>query len=98
VKNYTIKRYQENDYANWNDFISQAKNATFFFHRDFMDNGIQTMIHYPIPPHKQKVFSNCNKFTFSITEKIHNEILSLPISPVMTYDAVDCIVEILNTY
>jgi len=37
VKNYTIKRYQENDYANWNAFISQAKNATFLFHRDFMD-------------------------------------------------------------
>lgn len=37
MKNYTIKRYQENDYANWNAFISQAKNATFLFHRDFMD-------------------------------------------------------------
>jgi hypothetical protein len=37
VKNYTIKRYQENDYANWNAFINQAKNATFLFHRDFMD-------------------------------------------------------------
>jgi hypothetical protein len=37
VKNYTVKRYRENDYANWNTFISQAKNATFLFHRDFMD-------------------------------------------------------------
>jgi hypothetical protein len=37
VKNYTVKRYQEKDYANWNAFISQAKNATFLFHRDFMD-------------------------------------------------------------
>ena len=37
MKNYTIKRYQENDYANWNAFINQAKNATFLFHRDFMD-------------------------------------------------------------
>jgi hypothetical protein len=37
VKNYTIKRYQEDDYANWNTFVSQAKNATFLFQRDFMD-------------------------------------------------------------
>jgi len=37
VKNYTVKRYQETDYANWNTFTSQAKNATFLFHRDFMD-------------------------------------------------------------
>lgn len=37
MKNYIIKRYQENDYENWNAFIGQAKNATFLFHRDFMD-------------------------------------------------------------
>ncbi|HKO78489.1 MAG TPA: hypothetical protein VJU52_14835 [Flavobacterium sp.] len=37
MKNYTVKRYQEKDYANWNAFISQAKNSTFLFHRDFMD-------------------------------------------------------------
>ncbi|HEU4790583.1 MAG TPA: GNAT family N-acetyltransferase [Flavobacterium sp.] len=37
MKDYTVKRYQESDYANWNAFISEAKNATFLFHRDFMD-------------------------------------------------------------
>jgi hypothetical protein len=37
LKNYTVKRYQEKDYVNWNAFISVAKNATFLFHRDFMD-------------------------------------------------------------
>jgi hypothetical protein len=37
VKNYTVKRYQEKDYINWNTFVDQAKNATFLFHRDFMD-------------------------------------------------------------
>jgi hypothetical protein len=37
VKNYAVKRYQEKDCVNWNAFISQAKNATFLFHRDFMD-------------------------------------------------------------
>ncbi|NDP28194.1 MAG: GNAT family N-acetyltransferase [Flavobacterium sp.] len=37
MKNYTVKRYQENDYTEWNAFIGQAKNATFLFHRDFME-------------------------------------------------------------
>jgi len=37
VKSYTIKRYETKDYDYWNDFISQAKNATFLFHRDFME-------------------------------------------------------------
>jgi dTDP-4-amino-4,6-dideoxygalactose transaminase len=63
-----------------------------------LDNGIQTMIHYPIPPHQQKAFSHWNHMSFPITEKIHNEILSLPISPVMTKDEVDFVVSILNKY
>ncbi|OUL63524.1 GNAT family N-acetyltransferase [Flavobacterium sp. AJR] len=37
MKNYTVKLYQETDYEKWNDFIGQAKNATFLFHRDFME-------------------------------------------------------------
>jgi hypothetical protein len=37
VKNYTVRQYQESDYLNWNAFVSKAKNATFLFHRDFMD-------------------------------------------------------------
>ena len=37
MKNYTVRLYQENDYKNWNAFIGQAKNATFLFHRDFME-------------------------------------------------------------
>jgi dTDP-4-amino-4,6-dideoxygalactose transaminase len=63
-----------------------------------LENGIQAMIHYPVPPHKQKAFSNWNNLSFPITEKIHNEVLSLPISPVMTYDEVDFVISILNQY
>lgn len=37
MKNYTVKQYQESDYDSWNTFVSQAKNATFLFHRDFME-------------------------------------------------------------
>jgi len=61
-------------------------------------NDIQTVIHYPIPPHKQKAFSDWNNLSFPITEKIHDEVLSLPISPVLTDDEVGFVIEILNKY
>ncbi|MBF4491942.1 DegT/DnrJ/EryC1/StrS family aminotransferase [Flavobacterium sp. MR2016-29] len=65
-------------------------------------NHIQTVIHYPIPPHKQKAFSSetsgWKNLLFPITEKIHNQVLSLPISPVLTDDEVSFIIEILNQY
>lgn len=61
-------------------------------------NSIEAMIHYPIPPHQQKAFESWNNLSFPITEKIHREVLSLPISPVMTMDDVDYVISILNKY
>ena len=63
-----------------------------------LENGIQTVIHYPIPPHKQKAFKAWNHLFFPITERIHKEVLSLPISPVLTKEEVDFVVSILNQY
>jgi dTDP-4-amino-4,6-dideoxygalactose transaminase len=62
------------------------------------ENGIETMIHYPIPPHKQKAFENWNNLSFPITEKIHDEVLSLPISPIMTANEVDFVIQKLNLW
>ena len=61
-------------------------------------NSIQTVIHYPVPPHKQKALSNWHNLSFPISEKIHDEVLSLPISPVLTMDKVDFIIAVLNQY
>lgn len=63
-----------------------------------MKNGIETIIHYPIPPHKQKSYIEYNNLSLPITEQIHNEELSLPISPVMTKQEVSYIVENINKY
>jgi len=62
------------------------------------ENGIQTLIHYPIPPHKQRAYKYYNNLSFPITEKIHQEVLSLPISPVLLSEEVERIIEILNAY
>jgi dTDP-4-amino-4,6-dideoxygalactose transaminase len=64
----------------------------------FKQNGIETMIHYPVPPHKQKAFENWNNLSFPITEKIHKEVLSLPISPIMTANEVDFVIQKLNLW
>lgn len=62
------------------------------------DNGIQTLIHYPIPPHKQKAYTIYNHLSFPITEQIHEEVLSLPISPVMKNEEVEHIIKVLNNF
>ncbi|MBI5538879.1 MAG: DegT/DnrJ/EryC1/StrS family aminotransferase [Bacteroidia bacterium] len=62
------------------------------------DHNIQTIIHYPIPPHKQNCYSNYNNINLPITEKIHNEVLSLPISPVMKESEVDRVIDIMNKW
>jgi dTDP-4-amino-4,6-dideoxygalactose transaminase len=62
------------------------------------NNGIETMIHYPIPPHKQKAFEKWNSASFPITEEIHDEVLSLPISPVLSTDEVDFIIKKINEW
>lgn len=62
------------------------------------DNGVQTVIHYPIPPHKQECYKEWNDLSFPITEQIHDEELSLPMSPVLTEEEVKIVVELLNKW
>ncbi|MGN7990529.1 DegT/DnrJ/EryC1/StrS family aminotransferase [Pedobacter sp. 22226] len=60
------------------------------------ENGIQTLIHYPIPPHKQDAYREMNDLSFPITEQIHDQVLSLPISPVMSEEEVSTVIDIIN--
>ncbi len=61
-------------------------------------NGIQSLIHYPIPPHKQNAYKEYNNLSFPITERIHDEVLSLPLSPVMDTNDFEEVVKILNNF
>ena len=62
------------------------------------NNEIETMIHYPIPPHKQKALSNWNHLSFPITEKIHEEVVSIPMNATLTDEEIEHIITILNKY
>ena len=62
------------------------------------DNGIETMIHYPIPPHQQEAYKEWNKQHYPITEFIHHQELSLPCNPTMTDEEVYQIIDSINMY
>ena len=61
-----------------------------------LENGIETLIHYPIPPHRQEALKEFGHIDLPITERIHNEELSLPCHPAMSDDDVLKIAEIIN--
>lgn len=62
------------------------------------NNGVQTIIHYPIPPHQQECYKEWNNLSLPITELIHREELSLPISPVMKNSDIEKIIQLLNAF
>ena len=62
------------------------------------DNGVQTIIHYPIPPHKQECYKEWNNLSFPITEQIHNEELSLPMSSVILKKEQKIVFDLLNRF
>ncbi len=62
------------------------------------NSGVQTLIHYPIPPHQQRAYSQWREKTYPLTEAIHQQVLSLPISPVMTDEQVNAVIAACNSF
>jgi len=62
------------------------------------ERGVQTVIHYPIPPHRQPAYTEWHELHLPITDEIHETIISLPISPVMTDDEVSFVIEAVNAF
>lgn len=88
--------YDEKSHV-WHIFAVRTQNRDEF-QKYLTEKGIQTIIHYPTPPHKQGAYKEWNNLSFPITEEIHNTILSLPISPVMTDSEIEKVVEVVNEY
>jgi dTDP-4-amino-4,6-dideoxygalactose transaminase len=62
------------------------------------EKGVQTLIHYPIPPHKQKAYENLTHLSLPVTEKIHREVLSLPISQVIPLNEAERVYTLINQF
>lgn len=87
----------ENKEHVWHLFVIRCEK------RDALQNylaekGIQTLIHYPIPPNKQLAYKELNHLDFPITNTIHDQVLSLPISPVVTDEEVSMVIQALNSF
>ena len=63
-----------------------------------LNQGIQTMIHYPIPPHRQQCYADMGLMSLPITERIHREELSLPLNPTLQQEEIEQIIEAANSF
>lgn len=81
----------------WHLFVIRVKDRAHF--QDYLtNNNIQSVIHYPVPPHKQQAYKLWNEQHYPISELIHNEVISLPVSPVMSEADITTVIDILNSY
>lgn len=81
----------------WHLFVIRSKKRNEL-HSYLQNNGVQTLIHYPLAPHKQQAYLDLENYNLEITEKIHNEVISLPISPTMTKTEVLKISNLINSF
>jgi dTDP-4-amino-4,6-dideoxygalactose transaminase len=68
------------------------------FQKHLDENNIGNLIHYPVPVHQQACFPEWKQLSFPVTEKIHESVISLPISPVMRQEEIDAVIRVVNDY
>ena len=81
----------------WHLFVIQTKRR-LELQSYLLEKGIQTLIHYPIPVHKQLAYKKYNNLIFPITEKIQSKILSLPNSPTIANNEIEKVIYLINKY
>lgn len=92
---YSNQISNNNSHA-WHLFVIRHKNRDKL-QKYLTAKGIQTLIHYPIPPHKQRVYKEWNTLRLPVTELIHNEVLSLPINQIISITDMERVVTTLNS-
>lgn len=81
----------------WHVFVIRCKQRDEL-QRYLAEQGIQTLIHYPIPPHKQQAYKDWNNQSYPISEQIHKEVLSLPMSPTLSMQDIDKTIDAVNKF
>ncbi len=79
----------------WHLFVVRHPRREIFM-KELLDQGIQTMVHYPVPPHQQKAYQEYSHLSFPLTEQLHREVVSLPLYPTLTDEEVDQIIAAVN--
>ncbi len=94
---YPSKTVMGNTDHVWHLFTVRVADR-LFFQKYLFNEGVHTMIHYPIPPHKQQAYPEWNHKSFPVSEKIHEEIISLPLNPGMSDDQVEYVCKAVNSF
>lgn len=93
----TLPYVESNEQHVWHLFVVKVENRELFSSY-MLENGVHTLIHYPTPPHKQKAYRELNDITFSITEEIHQKVVSIPLYPTMDDIDVSKVIDVINGY
>ncbi|EMZ5447971.1 DegT/DnrJ/EryC1/StrS family aminotransferase [Providencia stuartii] len=94
----TADEYRNNQQSHvWHLFVIATSHRDLL-QKHLIEQGVQTLIHYPTPPHKQQAYSQYRNLSLPLTEKIHNEVLSIPISPTLTNNDILTIVQACNSF
>ena len=81
----------------WHLFVIKTKERDSL-QKYLLESGVQTLIHYPIPPHKQEAYAEFNRLSFPITEQIHEEVLSFPMSSIISKEEIEMVVNVINKF
>jgi len=93
--NFILPKVNSKESHVWHLFVVRCEDRDSVQQR-LLQHGIQTLIHYPIPPHKQLAYKEFNELSLPLTEAIHETVLSLPIGPTMTPEMLEKVVDTLN--
>jgi len=93
----TLPKITENNTHVWHLFVIRVKDRESF-QNYLTKNGIQTMIHYPIPPHKQEAYRELKELNLPISEQIHDEVVSLPMHECLSNEEIEKIIRVVNDF
>jgi len=96
-ENIILPKVRFKDDSVWHLFVIRTTKRDEL-QKYLLDNGIQTLMHYPLAPHKQEAYREWNDESYEISEQIHDEVLSLPISGIQSLEDTEKIVKVLNDY
>jgi dTDP-4-amino-4,6-dideoxygalactose transaminase len=97
TKNIILPFLEKECSSVWHLFVIRVKERNKLA-KFLIKNNIETLIHYPIPPNKQKAYIHQGLGSFPISEKIHKEVLSLPMSPVLSPEEIDKVISCVNKF
>lgn len=87
----------KNENQVWHVFVIRCKQRDNL-QKHLREQGVETLIHYPVPPHRQQAYKEWNSQSYPITEKIHRQVLSLPIGPTITDEQVNTVINACNNF